>query len=265
MKRSQIHLTYGLKTLGPLHLGTGQGRAGMNRGMLRDQYGQPYLSGSTIKGRARYAAIKICRWLGVPASEDSVADVPTLSDRPNGPSASPDIPTRIFGSAWGRCTLCFSDARLEPPPPADRMGRDDIQRQYLYEQAHGLREVRSGAARSRRLGTISQGRLYRTEVAPPGLLLRGTIRGHLECQDHFGHQLGSAWPEEVLVLWLALRLMAEDGAGGSKSAGCGRLAFAAEAPLHLEVDGTPFVLPEEDEFAALLQLLPQLYPPQVQP
>ena len=247
MRRRQIHLTYGLNTLGPLHLGTGQGRAGMNRGMLRDQYGQPYLSGSTIKGRARYAAIRICRWLGVPASEDAVADVPTLGDPHNGPSACPDIAARIFGSAWGRCTLRFSDARLEPPPQADRTGRDGIRRQYLYEQAHGLREVRNGAARSRRLGTVSQGRLYRTEVAPPGLLLRGTILGHLECHDQLGHQLGSAWPEEVLVLWLALRLMAEDGIGGSKSAGCGRLAFAAEAPLHLEVDGTPFVAPDDDE------------------
>lgn len=168
MTRHTIAAEYAVETMGPLHIGTGQGVAGLHRAMLRDQHGLPYIPGSTIKGRARYAAIKICEWLNLSVSKDSVDDVRLLgsaSFQANGPAAALDLPQRIFGTAWSRCTLRFTDARAAAPnrdPDTDQ----STQRRLL-ERGYGFRELRTGTGRSRLLGTVGQGLLYQSEVAPP--------------------------------------------------------------------------------------------------
>lgn len=237
MSRHPIEITYALETTGPLHIGTGRGAGGLHRAMLLDHHGFPYIPGSTIKGRARYAAVRICEWMGLKVYRDAVADVLRENvETPNGPQRKPDLPSRLFGSAWHRCTLRFSDARLQDT---------DVAR----------REVRTGAARSRLLGTVSHRRLYQSEFAPPGLVFGGSIRGYL---DFTLDQPGDA-PVEALVLWLALHLMVEDGIGGSKSAGCGRLRWSSPEGISIKIDGTAFNFSEDDS-ASTLELLPDLQP-----
>ncbi len=249
MIRHVIDAAYAIETRGPLHIGTGQGTAGLQRAMLRDQHGLPYIPGSTVKGRARYATIRVCEWLNLPVSKDSVADVRRPGSRPaNGPRAKRDLPERIFGTAWSRCTLRFSDARADPPA-LDPASDDPGVHRRLRERAYGLREVRTGAARSRLLGTVSQARLYRSEVAPPGLVFRGAVRGYLEC-----HELDDQ-PVEALVLWLALHLMVEDGVGGNKSAGNGKLTWAPDGKIEMKVGGKLLVPPDDDTFSTVLELL----------
>ncbi len=249
MTRHTIAAEYAVETMGPLHIGTGQGVAGLHRAMLRDQHGLPYIPGSTIKGRARYAAIKICEWLNLSVSKDSVDDVRLLgsaSFRANGPAAALDLPQRIFGTAWSRCTLRFTDARAAAPnrdPDTDQ----STQRRLL-ERGYGFRELRTGTGRSRLLGTVGQGLLYQSEVAPPGLIFRGEILGTLECMELFDQ------PVEALVLWLALHLMVEDGVGGNKSAGNGKLAWAQTDRLKMKVDDQPFIPPSDGDFSSILEL-----------
>ena len=246
MTRHSISATYAIETQGPLHIGTGQGVAGLHRAMLRDQHGLPFIPGSTIKGRARYAAIRLCEWLKLPVSKESIAGVQIPGSRlANGPQAKPDLPERIFGTAWSRCTLRFSDARAEKAIP----DTDPATHGRLRERGYGLRELRTGTGRSRRLGTVGQGLLFQSEVAAPGLILRGEIHGTLECKDLFDQ------PVEALILWLALHLMIEDGVGGNKSAGSGKLAFAPLSRLEMKVEDTPFDPPDDDTFAAVLALL----------
>lgn len=252
MSRHRIEVVYAIETKGPLHVGTGQGAAGLNRAMLRDRDGLPYISGSTIKGRARFAAIRICDWMGMPVFKDAVADVRRGgAPSPNGPHGKPDLPARIFGHAWSRCTLRFSDARTAAPIADPALGPTELS--VLRERAFGLREVRTAAARSRVLGTVSHGRLYRSEVAPPGLVFTGSIRGHLHCDD----VQVSDFPYEILMLWLSLHLMIEDGIGGNKSSGNGKLAWSPSSGVTMKVDGAPFA-PAEGDASEVLRLLPNL-------
>lgn len=256
MTRHQILADYKLETTSPLHVGRGHGAAGVQRGMLRDEDGLPYIPGSTIKGRARYAMVRICDWMGLPVYRDAVADVPQLGGRsPNGPNGTPDVPSRVFGHAWSRCTLRFEDARASRPEPI--LAADEAHRRSMRERAHGLREIRTGAARSRLLGTVSNKRLYRAEVAPPGLVFCGRIGGPLDCVDVKENEKLVDYPMEVLLLWLALHLMVTDGLGGSKSAGNGRLSWAPSGKLMMTVNGAPFE-PSDDDAATVLQLLPSL-------
>lgn len=253
MTRHTIKANYAIETQGPLHIGTGQGVAGLHRAMLRDQHGLPYIPGSTIKGRARYAAIKICEWLNLSVSKDSVDDVRvpgSTSSKANGPAAAPDLPQRIFGTAWSRCALRFTDARAAAPNRAP--DTDQSTQRRLRERGYGFRELRTGTGRSRLLGTVGQELLYQSEVAPPGLIFRGEIHGTLECKELFDQ------PVEALVLWLALHLMIEDGVGGNKSAGNGKLAWAQSGELEMMVDGKPFVPPDDETFASILELLGDL-------
>ena len=62
MSRRHIETTYALETQSPLHIGTGHGAGGLNRAMIRDRRGLPYIPGSTIKGRVRFATVRICEW-----------------------------------------------------------------------------------------------------------------------------------------------------------------------------------------------------------
>ncbi|WP_437600238.1 RAMP superfamily CRISPR-associated protein [Sorangium sp. So ce590] len=253
VKKPRVEITYAIHTKGPLHVGTGHGAAGLHRAMLRDHNGLPYIPGSTIKGRARYAATRICDWMGVSVLKDAVGDKRS-GGTPNGPSGVRDLPNRIFGCAWQRCTLRFGDARTDPTWIAarpDEQRRSEAERRMLRDRAYGLREVRTGAARSRRLGTIRQGHLYQTEVAPPGVVLSGEVWGYLDCRP----PPDGSTLVEMLVLWLAIHLMIEDGVGGNKSTGSGKLALAPSTTIGMKVDGGVFA-PKDDDVAAALGLLP---------
>lgn len=257
MTRHYVDATYAIETKGPLHVGTGHGAVGLHRTMLRDHLGVPYIPGSAIKGRARYSAMRICAWMGLPVIKDAVGHARGSVERsPNGPYGKRDVLTRIFGCAWARATLRFSDARTDPPSVDDSpMCTPDSR--LLRQRAYGLRELRTGAARSRLLGTVSNGRLYQMEVAPPGLIFQGEIRGYLDGDEPADCGKLVDYPLESLVLWLALHLMVEDGIGGNKSAGSGKLAWAMPERLVMKIDGIPF-FPTEDEASAALGLLPAI-------
>lgn len=255
VNRRRVEIAYTIETKGPLHIGTGHGAAGLHRAMLRDHNGLPYVPGSTIKGRARYAAIRICDWMGVSVLKDAVGDEGG-GLTPNGPSGVRDLPNRIFGCAWQRCTLRFGDARIDSSWIAarpDEPHRSDAECRMLRDRAYGLREVRTGAARSRLLGTIRHGHLYQTEVAPPGVVLRGEVWGYLDCRP----PPDGSTLVELLVLWLAIHLMVQDGVGGNKSAGSGALAWSPSKAIAMKVDGSVFA-PDDGDVAAALGLLPLL-------
>lgn len=247
----RIEVDYTVETRGPLHVGCGHGAGPIDRAMLRDANGLPFIPGSTIKGRTRLAAVRICRWMGL-----SVLEEPAGEERgersPNGPAGirDRDLPTRIFGCAWQRCTLRFGDARAELPSNSDAVAADEAARRGLRERAHGLREVRTSAGRARLLSITAHGSLYQTELAPPGLRLHGQVRGVLACTA----PLVGSHPHEPLLLWLALRLMVQDGVGGNKSSGSGALALLEAESIAMKLDGAPFA-PSEEEAAEVMEYL----------
>jgi len=256
-RRTRIDIAYTLRTTSALHIGSGYGKAGLNRQMLRDVHGQPYIPGSTIKGRVRFASTRLCDWIQLtscPYSDDEgrtawaglrkMAGHDEEVSRLNGPSAVLYLPDRIFGRAWERCRLRFSDARA--PNPVRETEVEDGKR--LREHSHPWREVRAGAARSRRLGVVSHGRLFHTEVAPAGLELTGSIQGYLDC--HFEFDV----PIEAMMLHLALLAMGQAGVGGSKSTGGGRLEWSVQPTMM--IDGLPF---EPESMPDILELLPEWY------
>ncbi len=263
----QIEAGYKLETRGPLHIGTGRGAAGVQRGMLRDNQGLPYIPGSTIKGRTRYAAIRICQWLGLDPTTDTVADkLPRFSNDKsvNGPHGMSDLPSMLFGSAWHPCKLRFTDAKMHNSQDAIwSSGDNEAERRNARLKAHGNREIRAGITRSRVLGTVGQGRLFHTEVAPPGLIFQGGVSGSISIDgDPLPNEEGKfdiLDIPEVLVLWLSLHLMVADGVGGSKSAGCGQLQLAAGQKIDFKLNGQSFE-PVMDNAAATLELLTDLRP-----
>ncbi|MBI3684325.1 MAG: hypothetical protein HY235_28460 [Acidobacteria bacterium] len=160
----------------PLHHGNGYGMAGIvDRPFLQDGNGLPYLAGSAIKGKFRYAAARLVTTLG---SESICGQVAGQFCRPSeSEGTGPCVLCRLFGSPWRGGSLVFTDARpvaeeaslLRQLAPADK-GR-----------AHGT-TIRATTAIDRRLRIVRAKHLFTTEVAP-ALSFEGRIEGDLTPAD----------------------------------------------------------------------------------
>jgi CRISPR/Cas system CMR subunit Cmr4 (Cas7 group RAMP superfamily) len=98
MKSRQLEISFHCS----FHHGNGFGIAGLiDRAVLRDSYGMPYLAGSAIKGKFRHAALRLLLSQGQQACE--------YGDSPRGCAPCPLC--RMFGSRLRRGALIFSDAQ----------------------------------------------------------------------------------------------------------------------------------------------------------
>lgn len=154
-----------------LHHGSGFGIAGIvDRAVLRDRRGVPYLAGSAIKGRLRHASLRV-----ILAEDGNACYTGDATDW-----CEPSQPCHLcllFGSPRQKGTLIFGDAY-----PAD--GRD-----VFWEQLNNLRspgglhpetELRSRTAINRVTRTARAEGLFVTEVLPDFLVFEGKIFGTLE-------------------------------------------------------------------------------------
>lgn len=177
-----------------MHHGSGFGLAGVvDRAALRDPHGVPYLTGSAIKGKFRYAALRILRSSG---------------DRPCGPPGSEFCKSepwcalcRVFGSPMKPGAALFEDAY---PRDLALFSAVTSGGRFAVQSPDG--EVRTTTAIDRHRRTVRPQHLFSTE----------TVTGSLRFESGIGGRLS---PEDVELLRHCAMLLAHFGADSSRGLG----------------------------------------------
>jgi CRISPR/Cas system CSM-associated protein Csm3 (group 7 of RAMP superfamily) len=154
-----------------MHHGSGFGLAGVvDRAALRDARGIPYLTGSAIKGKFRYAALRILRSRG---------------EQPCGPPGQEFCKgepwcalCRIFGSPMKPGAAVFGDAY----PCEEGLLADAIAGERFAAVAPGS-EVRTTTAIDRHFRTVRPAHLFSTETIASFPLFESRIGGPLAAED----------------------------------------------------------------------------------
>lgn len=186
-----------IEAVTPLHIGSGKPDldiGDVDMPVLRAPDGQPYIPGSSLKGRTRAEAERLAKSAGMevctPPAVDNMCG--TLKRRPE----EFCIACKIFGTA----------------------GRISVASKVKFRDAYPLKPVgemlqRTGTAIDRSTGTVSRGALYSTEAVPAGV--------------KFGLEIvaENLQPEELRLLKAALKSVEDSALGGSSSRGFGKVAF----------------------------------------
>jgi len=154
-----------------LHHGSGFGLSGIvDRAVLRDIRGVPYLAGSSIKGRLRHAALRVLL-----AEGQSACHTGDRADWCN--MARPCPLCRVFGSPRRKGALIFCDAY-----PADGM-EVLLEEMAKLPKPSGLyrdTQLRARTAIDRELRTVRPQALFTTEVLPDYFVFEGRLLGPLQ-------------------------------------------------------------------------------------
>jgi CRISPR/Cas system CSM-associated protein Csm3 (group 7 of RAMP superfamily) len=169
----------------------------VDRCVLRDGDGLPYLAGSALKGKFRHAVLRI----RLARSEGGCE----FGDRPDCAEQAPCLVCDLFGSRVRRGKLLFSDAH---PGAEHRLlfGEDGKQERALF-RADAL--YRGTTAIDRVRGIAREGHLFTTEVLPAGLEFEATVRGPAEYKT---------------LLREAAQVLTHFGSGGAR--GLGRCLYS---------------------------------------
>ena len=190
-----------IEAVTPLHIGSGKPEVELGEvdmPILRDPSGQPYIPGSSLKGRVRAEAEKIARKMGMDVCEPP--DVNSMCGSKKGRVEDFCICCRIFGTA-GKISLAskvkFRDA-------------------YPLERVESLLE-RTGIAIDRKTGAVAKGALYTIEAVPAG--------------TQFGLEIvaENLSDEELKLLKAALRSVEDSALGGSSTRGFGKVKITIES------------------------------------
>ncbi len=228
--RTKIDLHFPIALEGPLAIWSGFRRGQIQRTVMRGAKGLPFIPASTLKGRVRDAAERLARTLG-----HEICDAPNPK-RMCGTSA-PCLICRTFGSPGisalsGHTGLIWRDAKLHE--------HDQIKR----EEAEALYYARTQVQLSRLRGTALEKHLFTSETTLENLRFNGIIRGWLPATT----PTAGKFPEELILLCSALRLLTF--VGGAKSRGSGLCKI--ELPAHLEWNDRPTAINDIlDEIAQL--------------
>jgi CRISPR-associated RAMP protein (TIGR02581 family) len=186
-----------IEAVTPLHIGSGKPEmdiGDVDMPILRAPDGQPYIPGSSLKGRTRSEVERLAK-----ASGMDVCTPPSVSDMCGSRKRRPEefcVACRMFGTAGSisvASKLKFRDAY--PLKPVDEM------------------LVRAGTAIDRSTGAVARGALYSTEAVPAG-----TFFGFEAVMENLA-------PDEVKFLKAALKSVEDSALGGSSSRGFGKIAF----------------------------------------
>lgn len=216
MQRIEIELRIELMT--PWHAGSGTGGALIERLVLCDVRGRPFLPGSALKGIVREACERLSRTLGLPEPGD-----------PHSKSGRPrrSVVEELFGSPLVEGGLFFRDAA----PDEDRD-------EWLTSASTRTRLQRG-------LGTVHEKHLFSSETAHPGGL-RSVLNGW--------H--GNLWspdpdypPLAYALLWAGL--LAVERVGGEKSVGRGWCTFSV---TRLEWNGRSV---SDEDLLTVLEFAPE--------
>ncbi len=221
--RTKIDLQFPIELAGPLAIWSGFRRGQIQRTVLRSSQGQPFIPASTLKGRVRDAAERLAKTLGHEICE---APDPDLMCG-NGASC---LVCRTFGSPGisalsGHTGLIWRDAKL--------IDEKDNPVEIKKEEADAYCYARTQVQLSRLRGTAQEQHLFTSETTIENLRFRGRIRGWLPAVT----PTAGKFPEEMVLLCSALRLLTF--VGGSKSRGAGLCKISLPANLELNDKPTP--------------------------
>lgn len=231
-----IELSYRIHFHTPAHVGTGYGFAGfLDSVVVRDGQGSVYVPGSTIKGKARAAARRLARGLGLGFDLCSVG-------MPCGLARGEPCPVcRLFGSPHFPGQLHFDNVQLPEPYRlllAELAGQDPL------ASRRALTEFRTGVMLSRRRRSARPEHLFTYELTRADLPLSGQIVGEVIGRAEWNAQ---DLRKDLALLWGALRLVTH--MGRARGRGLGRCAFEVTS---VEAAGHPFGVAD---YTAALQAL----------
>lgn len=194
-----------IETVTPLHIGSGQSdlekfdKADM--AIVKDNNGQPYIPGSSLKGKTRSEAERILK-KEVGFNVCSPPDVRKMCGSTKSSPAEFCLPCKIFGTAAaGRGVSIASKVRFRDAYPTQNV--------VLLQ--------RSGTAIDRQTGTVSRGALYSIEAVPAGVVFNFEI---------VAENLGD---DELRVLCAALKSVEHSALGGASSRGFEKIKFVFES------------------------------------
>jgi len=187
-----------IEAVTPLHIGSGKPEieiGGMEMPILKDPSGQPYIPGSSLKGKVRAEAERIARKMGMEVCEPP--DVKKMCGSKKDKVEDFCICCRIFGTAGNLSVASkvkFRDA-------------------YPLEKVKTLLE-RTGIAIDRKTGTVAKKALYSVEAVPAG--------------TKFGLEIvaENISDEELALLKAALRSVEDSALGGSSTRGFGKVKIS---------------------------------------
>jgi CRISPR/Cas system CSM-associated protein Csm3 (group 7 of RAMP superfamily) len=147
-----------------VHHGSGFGLAGIvDRALLRDENGMPYLAGSALKGKFRFAALQM-RSAGVGSCGGHCRTEPRC------------LVCWIFGSTANQGAAVFHDAfPMEPERTILREQIGTVQSEVLA----GGSDVRASTAIDRCRGVVKPHHLFSTETLPPLIRFESKLGGRL--------------------------------------------------------------------------------------
>jgi len=147
-----------------VHHGSGYGLAGVvDRALLRDENGMPYLAGSALKGKFRFAALQM-RTAGVGSCGGQCRAEPRCRV------------CWIFGSTAKQGAAVFQDAF--PMEPERTLLREQIAT-VQSEVLGGGSDVRASTAIDRCRGVVKPHRLFSTETLTPLIRFESELGGRL--------------------------------------------------------------------------------------
>lgn len=196
----RLILTGVIEAVTPLHIGSGKPELDIGEvdmPILRAPNGEPYIPGSSLKGRTRSEAERLARSKGW-----DVCTPPNVRDMCGSKTKNPldfCIACRIFGTAGGvsvSSKVKFRDA-------------------YPLEGVEEMLE-RTGTAIDRGSGTVARGALYSIEAVPAG--------------TRFGLEIvaENLKEDELKMLKAALKSVEDSALGGASSRGFGKVVFRYE-------------------------------------
>lgn len=193
------------------HHGSGYGLAGVvDRAVLRDSRGTPFLSGAALKGKLRHAALRVLLAREEPACP--------YADDEGAVCKGPDrcLLCRLFGSPLFSGRLIFGDAYPAGESKAV-IEALSVRKEGIY---HRDSSIRFGIGMSRSTGRVAPQLLFSSETLPESLVFSAPLYGDLAAEE-----------EEIIDG--ACRVLTHFGAGGSR--GLGQCTFAVRKAEDREV------------------------------
>lgn len=184
-----------IEAVTPLHIGSGKPEIELGEvdmPIIKDTNDQPYIPGSSLKGRSRAEAERILRKEG-----SYVCLPPDTRNMCGSTKSNPDefcLCCKIFGTA-GEISVA-SKTRFRDAYPTNKV-------ETLLE--------RTGTAIDRETATVSRGALYSIEAVPAGTIFNFEIVAE------------NLSDEELKLLCAALKSVEHSALGGSSSRGFGKV------------------------------------------
>ncbi len=189
-----------IEAVTPLHIGSGKQEVdigGADMPVLTDPNGQPYIPGSSLKGRVRAEAERIAREEGLTVCKPP--DVKNMCGSRKDNTKDFCICCRIFGTA-GNISIA-SKVKFRDAYPTEKIGT-------LLE--------RTCIAIDREKGTVSEHALYTIQAVPAGTKFSLEIVAENLADD------------ELKLLLAALKSVEDSALGGSSTRGFGKVKFNIE-------------------------------------